>query len=649
MVQHISIALSIGGVLAVSTILGLLSIPQSSHLQGRMVVTEADRRVDPSSFSEPDKIKTTDIFLQLEADFQREVLHGSVTLSLEKLYPDVSSLVLDSYDLKIENATCASSGETLNFAIGQKTFLGSPLTIELPTKSDKKLKIIIHYETSPMAGALMWLNPAQTAGKNHPYVFSQCQAIHCRSMVPLQDTPAVKSDYSAEITTPKDLVALMSAIPQGESELIANDTKRKFRFVQKVPVQSYLIALAIGKLESRKIGPRSRVWSEKEFVDKAAYEFAETEEMLKTAEELNGPYVWGIYDILVLPPSFAYGGMENPCLTFATPTILAGDRSLASVITHEIAHSWTGNLVTNKNFEHFWLNEGFTVFAEQKIRGRMFGEAARHFKAIGGWKSLEYAIETLGEDNPLTKLVVDLSKVDPDDAFSTVPYIKGSTFLWYLEDLLGGPTKFEPFLRGYYDQFKYQSIDSQQFKAFLLEYFHDAKGQTDKIDWKAWFDKPGMPIYKPNFDDSMAKDCTQLKNKWIDWNDSTPSPFKAQDLEAFSSGQKAEFLAQLLTEKPLSVAKLEAMEKSYRLSSVHNSEIRFSWIRLGLLGHWEDAIPSAVQMVTEMGRMKFLRPIYRDMYAWEKARPIALKTFEDTKDLLMKVAVQGLAHDLKLD
>eukprot|EP00095_Tigriopus_kingsejongensis_P012310 snap_masked-scaffold284_size223161-processed-gene-1.4 protein:Tk12310 transcript:snap_masked-scaffold284_size223161-processed-gene-1.4-mRNA-1 annotation:"leukotriene a-4 hydrolase" len=604
---------------------------------------------DPSSFANADKVKVTDVFLQLEANFQKEVLQGRVTLSLEKVDPNATEVILDSYDLKVEGAKCASSGKELDFSVGKKNFLGSALTVKLPTCSAPELKIIIQYETSPSAGALMWLNPAQTAGKTHPYVFSQCQAIHCRSMVPLQDTPAIKSPYSAEITAPSELTVLMSAVPQGEPELIDNGTKRKFRFLQKIPIQSYLIAVAIGKLESRKIGPRSHVWSEKEWVDKAAYEFGETEAMLKAAEELNGPYVWGIYDILVLPPSFAYGGMENPCLTFATPTLLAGDRSLASVIAHEIAHSWTGNLVTNKNFEHFWLNEGFTVFAERKILGRLFGEPRRHFEAIGGWKHLQYEINNLGKDNPLTKLVVDLSSVDPDDAFSSVPYEKGFVLLWYLEDLLGGPEKFEPFLRSYYDKFKFQAIDSEQFKAYLLEFFSDAKVQTDKIDWETWLDAPGMPIYKPNYDESMAKVCNELKDKWINWNESTPSPFEAKDLASFSSGQKTELLAQLLTEKPLSIAKLEAMEKAYELSSVQNAEIRLNWIRMGLLGHWEDAIPRGVQMVTEQGRMKFLRPIYRDLYAWEKSRPVALKTFEANKPFMMKVAIQGLAHDLHMD
>jgi len=419
-------------------------------------------------------------------------------------------------------------------------------------------------------------------------------------------------------------------------------------FNQKIPIQSYLIAIAAGDLESRKIGPRSHVWSEKEYVDKAAYDFAETETMLQKAEELCGPYVWGIYDILVLPPSFPYGGMENPCVTFATPTLLAGDRSLADVIAHEIAHSWTGNLVTNSNFEHFWLNEGFTVFTEQKIVGRMKGEPARHFSAIMRWKDLIYSVMTVqGETNPLTALVVDLTGVDPDDAFSVVPYIKGSTFLWYLEHLVGGPSLMEPFLKSYYDEFKYKSIDSNQFKEYFLNYFKDK--DLSAIEWDKWFHEPGMPLYKPNYDQSLAIACAELSKKWVNWNmESEPCPFTSKDMDNLSSGQRIEFLAQLLEEAPLSVEKLNKMEQLYNLNANNNSEIKCKWIRLGLKGKWMNAVPRAVEMVTEQGRMKFLRPIYRDLYNNEDTRQIALETFEKNKPSMMHVAIQGLEIDLKI-
>ena len=318
---------------------------------------------DPNSYSRPDLVKTTHVHLELEVDFDKKILVGRVVLSLEKVNPQAETVILDVRDLNVSKISDESSGDSLEFTYGSPTGFGEKLEIKLPKSEQKELKISVEYSSSPGATALQWLSPAQTAGKTQPYVFSQCQAIHARSMLPCQDTPSVKTPYTATITAPAQLTALMSAIRDGEDQVQGD--KKISKFIQKVPIQSYLIAIAVGAVESRKIGPRTHVWSEKEFVEKAAFDFSETESFIETAEELCGPYVWGNYDILVLPPSFAYGGMENPCMTFATPTLLTGDKSNADVIAHEIAHSWTGNLVTNFNFEHFWLNEGFTVFTER--------------------------------------------------------------------------------------------------------------------------------------------------------------------------------------------------------------------------------------------------------------------------------------------
>ncbi|MEE6519831.1 hypothetical protein FKM82_017582, partial [Ascaphus truei] len=270
--------------------------------------------------------------------------------------------VLDTKDLTIKSVVV--NGQKATFVLGQShSFKGTPLEITLPFPLTRGQEIIVGicYETSPKSSALQWLTPEQTAGKKHPYLFSQCQATHCRTIVPCQDAPSVKFTYYCQVSIPKELVALMSAINDGDIP-DPEDCKRKiYRFRQNVPIPSYLIALVVGAVEGRKLGPRTVVWTEKELMDASAYEFAETEKMLKHAEDLVGPYVWERYDLLILPPSFPYGGMENPCLTFVTPTVLAGDRSLASVIAHEISHSWTGNLVTNKTWEHFWYVVVFYV------------------------------------------------------------------------------------------------------------------------------------------------------------------------------------------------------------------------------------------------------------------------------------------------
>ncbi|KAK7065806.1 Leukotriene A-4 hydrolase [Halocaridina rubra] len=370
--------------------------------------------------------------------------------------------------------------------------------------------------------------------------------------------------------------------------------------------------------------------------------------MLATAESLCGEYVWGQYDLLVLPPSFPYGGMENPCLTFVTPTLLAGDRSLADVVIHEISHAWTGNLITNAQWKHFWLNEGFTMFVQRKIEGRMYSEPVRSFSAIGGWKDLADCIHTRGAKDLLTCLIPDLTGVDPDDAFSTVPYEKGHTFLLYLETLVGGPNEFEPFLKAYLDKFKYKSITSDIFKDFLLEYFLDKKKIFDSVDWDAWLHTPGMPPIKPEFDYTLAKECTKLCQQWVEWNPSSPCPFTSEDLTSFSSNQVREWLAQLLERDSLPIIKLEKMEELYRMSSKNNSEIKFRWLRLGLKSHWENCVETALQFVTEQGRMKFVRPIYRDLYAWKEMRPRAISTFRTNKDTMMHVAAYVVAKDLHI-
>jgi len=424
--------------------------------------------------------------------------------------------------------------------------------------------------------------------------------------------------------------------------------KKVSKFKQEVPIQSYLIAIAAGAVESRKIGPRSHVWSEPEEVDKAAFDFSETERMLATAEELCGPYVWGVYDILVLPPSFPYGGMENPCLTFATPTLLSGDKSNADVIAHEIAHSWTGNLVTNSNFEHFWLNEGFTVFTERKIVGRLHGEPARHFSAILRWKDLEETINVnFGADSPFTVLVPKLAGIDPDDAFSVVPYEKGSTFLWYLEDTVGGAALFEPFLKSYYKKFAYKSIDSYEFQSYFLSYFSDCEA-VKTIDWDTWFNKPGMPVYRPKFDESLALVCWQLATAWQEWDQKT-DPHFADKFHQFSPVQKQEFLGTLLGGSALHHPTLQRMAELYSLDSAPNVEILFRWVRLGLRARWLPSVAAAVGLATSQGRMKFVRPLYRDLYGWEEQRQLAVETFKSNRDKLMFVAAEMVAKDLHIN
>lgn len=545
--------------------------------------------------------------------------------------------------------TCEESKKPLEYDIGENVMpFGSPLIIHFPQDLSQNIVIIVDYETQPSCSALQWLTSEQTCSKKHPYLFSQCQAIQARSLLPCQDSPGVKMPYTAKITAPAGLTVLMSAIRKGTSYDSEDKTKTVHQFEQKIPIPSYLIAIVVGALESRVIGPRTRVWSEKEMVDAAAHEFAETEEMLSIAEQLVGPYVWGTYDLLVLPPSFPFGGMENPCLTFVTPTVLAGDRSLALVVAHELTHSWTGNLVTNKNPEHFWLNEGHTMFIERKIAGRMKGEKFRHLLHLGGWNDLLKHIEEV-LDHPFTCLVLNIKGIDPDDALSVVPYEKGSTFLMYLEQKLGGPEVFDPFLKAYIERFKFKSITTDEWKAFLYEFFYSKKTILDTVDWKSWLYLPGMPPVKPKYDTSLTDAYTALASRWIEASDENDfKKFNADDVKDFSAYQLKDFLGILLNQPPMTKEKISYLNQCYGFDGTKNSEIRFRWIRICLAAHLESYIPEALQFVSENGRNKFVRPIYRDLHKWEVSKERATENYKRTKSQMHPLTATLVAKDLHL-
>lgn len=434
---------------------------------------------------------------------------------------------------------------------------------------------------------------------------------------------------------------------------ICNGTKTLHRgklshFVQEVPVPSYLIALAVGVLESRELSPRSHVWAEKEIIDECAYEFATTEQQLKTAEEICGPYVWGKYDLLVLPPSFPYGGMENPCLTFVTPTLLAGDRSLANVVAHEIAHSWTGNLVTNRNFEHFWLNEGFTVFVERKIKGRLESSQSQDFDAYTSVNELRESIENLGEQSPLTQLVVDLKGVHPDDAFSCVPYEKGQTFLRYLENVVGGPNVFEPFLRDYFEAFKFKSIETKDFQNFFQEYFND-NPDIESIDWQKWLYSPGMPPVIPDYDKTYCTFCDELVDKFLTWDGTGDLPITEDDRKDLITKQIIYFLQNIFQADAQSLDKLQALNNLFNFDTVKNSEIKFGWLRICLKARWEEKVHVILTWVNIIGRMKFVRPLYRALFEWEEMRPKTVENFLANKRNMMHVSSYTLSKDLHLE
>jgi leukotriene-A4 hydrolase len=561
---------------------------------------------DPHSYFDPEQPRTRRLRLRLAVDFERRCLEGQVVLEL--VGAAGGPLDLDSKGLSIHSVE-AGGGARVPFALGDPDkILGRRLRLQLPPGTRE---VAIRYETSPDAVGLQWLTPEQTEGKRHPFLFSQCQPIHARTMLPLQDSPYVRVTYEAEVTGPEALTAVMSAGP-GAHRPAPRAGMRTFFFDMPQAIPSYLLALAVGRLEPRDLSPRSRVWAEPETVEAAAWEFAGIEAMISKAEQLFGPYEWDRYDMLVLPPSFPYGGMENPRMTFLTPTLLAGDRSLVDVVAHELAHSWTGNLVTNATMEHFWLNEGFTVWAERRILEALHGEAA----AVLGWaigqKALEQSVERFGVESPLTRLRTDLKGIDPDDAFSSIPYEKGSRLLTLIERAAGREL-FDRFLRAYIDRFRFTSITSEEFIAFLEE---KLPGVAGRVEVDTWLYLPGLPQNAPVFRSPALEELTALAEGWP--AGARPAPDR---VARWSPSETLVYLQHL--PRQLDPASCQWLEAALGLSGRGNYEILVEWLTIAAGSDYAPAFDRIRDVLTRVGRMKFLRPLYTALGKHPRTRTLA--------------------------
>eukprot|EP00584_Thalassiosira_punctigera_P013610 CAMPEP_0172574672 /NCGR_PEP_ID=MMETSP1067-20121228/136821_1 /TAXON_ID=265564 ORGANISM="Thalassiosira punctigera, Strain Tpunct2005C2" /NCGR_SAMPLE_ID=MMETSP1067 /ASSEMBLY_ACC=CAM_ASM_000444 /LENGTH=665 /DNA_ID=CAMNT_0013367305 /DNA_START=11 /DNA_END=2008 /DNA_ORIENTATION=- len=610
---------------------------------------------DPSSLSNPQEAHATHLSWDAVVDFEKHQFFAKATYDVKVTSSDVSSLRLDTSGLDVRSVQVDGAPASFSMSVpdASKPHLGSCLEIELNGTTSDKISVDIEYATSPSASAAQWLPPAQTAGKEHPYVFTQCQAIHARSLLPCQDCPAVKMTYDARVTVPGWATCVMSALSKDAEKTNtvteAENGDKIYEFAQPVPIPSYLFALAVGRLDSRDISPRCRVWSEPSTVDAVAFEFSQVEDFLKAAEELTMPYQWTRYDLLCLPPSFPYGGMENPCLTFVTPTLLAGDRSLADVVAHEAAHSWSGNLVTNETWEHFWLNEGWTMFLQRKIMAKVHGnDKFFDFDAIGGWEDLKESVALLPDK--YTKLIPDLGDDDPDDAFSSVPYEKGFNLLYALERLVGAD-KFAVFMKAYFDNFKFSTVTSQSFVEFFESHFEDVPA-IKEFDWKTWLHEPGMPE-APTFDRTLSAECEGLADAWISVDDGETAGgvLPKHDISDWSTGRKTCFLDSLIgtcteRKRPLSLSTVASMKEMYRMHQSKNSEVLFRFCMLAVEAGDESILPVVVRFVTTQGRMKFLRPLYRAMFRSGMGRDVAVSTFLGNRDFYHPIAAKMVASDL---
>jgi leukotriene-A4 hydrolase len=594
-----------------------------------------------SSLSNPDKVVVTHLEWKALIDFESCTLSGIATYTFDRVNPSAKTLCLDTANLCIDGVT-GHDDVPIPYTLHPlgKPHLGRMLEISL---SPASTKVSIQYRTTKDCSALQWLPPSQTAGKKHPYLFTQCQAIHARSLLPCQDRPGVKVTYSAEITVPAWATCVMSGLAK-DTFSIADEGMKTYGWNQPVPISSYLIAMAVGDIVKVDVSHRCAIWSEPSIVESAAYEFAQTEEFLRDAEQLAGmDYVWGRYDLLCLPPSFPYGGMENPCLTFVTPTLLAGDRSLADVVAHEIAHSWTGNLVTNATWEHFWLNEGWTTWFQRKIMARIhLDDLFLDFDSVGGYKDLQDSVNLQPEK--YTCLIPKLGDSDPDDCFSSVPYEKGFNLLYSLEKRVGTPA-FENFFQAYIAKFAYKTVTSDDFKHFFQEHFVGNEAIAD-FDWNAWYNEPGMPPEMPNFDGTHTRASEHLATLWIAV-DRQGRMLPTTDVKSWSTMQVTSFLDTLLVEKtPLQVSTLAAMNKQYGFAESRNSEILFRYCQLAVAAEDESILPTVVRFITTQGRMKFVRPLYRSLFHSSMGKKLAVKTFLANKDFYHPICSKMVATDL---
>ncbi|HXK12344.1 MAG TPA: M1 family metallopeptidase [Vicinamibacteria bacterium] len=568
-------------------------------------------RLDPHSHADAAQPRVRHARLRLSVDFGSSRIAGRATLVLDQ--PSGGLLDLDSKALEIQDAS-TGSGTPVPFEVGpDEAILGRRVRLTLP---EGTREVSLSYATAPDAPALQWLSPEQTAGGAHPFLFSQCQPIHARSLAPLADTARTRFTYEAEVEVEEPLSVVMSAGPAGE-ERGARPGTRVFRFRMPQPIPSYLLALAVGRLESRDLGPRSRVFAEPETVESAAHEFAETEAMIARAETLFGPYDWDRYDMLVLPPSFPYGGMENPRMTFLTPTLLAGDRSLVDVVAHELAHSWTGNLVTNADMEHFWLNEGFTVWAERRLLEALHGEEATVLAWAIGEKALEESMERFGEGSRFTCLRTDLAGTDPDDAFSSIPYEKGARFVNLLERTAGRP-RFDRFMREYMARFRFTSITTEEFLAFLEERL---PGLAAQVDAKAWLYEPGLPGNAPVFRSARLEGLVALAKAF---------PGERPSSGSIADWNPAETLVYLQNvPREIDRDACAWLDAAMGLTTKGNYEILVEWLTVAAGSDYAPAFGRLEEVLRRVGRMKYLRPLYGAMGRHPRTRALARQVFAE--------------------
>jgi leukotriene-A4 hydrolase len=558
-------------------------------------------RPDPHSYADTDHPQTETLTWRAQVDFATRILTCEVTLHLRG---DGPVLDLDTRDLDVREVT-TEAGAPLPFTLHPADpILGARLTVEL-TPGISAVRVA--YRTSPDASALQWLGPEGTAGKREPFLFSQCQAIHARSIIPCQDTPRRRIRYRAALTVPRRLRSLMAAgfVGRREEGDLAVDS-----WEMPQPIPPYLLGIAVGDLVSRDLDARSRLWAEPSVMDACAWELESTPSLVAAGEALFGPYPWDRFDVLVMPPSFPYGGMENPRLTFVTPTLICGDRSQVSVIAHELAHSWTGNLVTNSSAEHFWLNEGWTRYAELRLVEATEGVSVAALHEAIARRALDEALRHQFEAGhpELTKLRLHLTGVDPEDASSVIPYDKGYLLLRAIEDQVGRP-RFDSFLRSWIEGHAFQTVTTEDFVAFTEA---QLPGVLAAVRADDYLHAPGLPDHVPVIRDAILDEIAA--------QGTTPPAGDSWSPLAW------ELWLETLP-RPVPRALLDALHP--RLDGARNYELLVAWLSLAAEAGYEPALPRIEHTLKSVGRMKYLRALYHALAAKDATRTFARRVFTE--------------------
>jgi aminopeptidase N len=549
--------------------------------------------VENFSYAKPAEVSVTHLDLDLAVDFDRQVITGRARFDLDNK-TGASTVYFDTWGLEVTDVTL-EDGKRTRWSLGEQLeLIGRPLTVAIGPHDSQ---VIVHYETTEDARGLQWLSPQQTAGKQKPYLYSQSQSLHARSWVPCPDTPAARFTYSARVSVPPGLMALMSA-----ANPRARSADGVYTFEMPQPVPSYLLALAVGDIDYRALGPRTGVYAEPSMLERAGWEFSDLEQMIATAERLYGPYRWDQYDVLVMPPSFPLGGMENPRLTFVTPVLVAGDRSLISVVCHELAHSWSGNLVTNRSWDDFWLNEGFTTYFERRIDEALYGREYMEMQTLLGLRDLKLEFDEVGAMSPDTSLHIELAGRDPDDVYANVPYEKAYLFLRLLEESLGRE-RFDAFLRSYFDAHAFETMTTEEFVGYLKrDLFQGDEAKFAELEVKRWIYGPGLPENAPvPRSDRFAKVDAQVA--------AFAGGAHAAKLETdgWTTNEWQRFLDNL--PQPLPHALLADLDDTFHPSRA-NAVVQRSWFPNVIAAQWQPAYPALEQFLVSIGRRYLLRPVY---------------------------------------